>query len=413
MSSLGLLRVNPEAFVNEPGDTPGTRFYPNHTMIANASFTKNIGETFLYARAVNAPEKGGRIVFSNRLEVNMPLEVQLAMMVGFASEKYETEAYTIVLSHSKEDKEYLQKLQQEDPELVDKYVEKFLNELQNKGIDLMNTPFVVTEHLNTDCLHYHLIICATKFDNSRLDTGYIGKKAAMAAAAVSKKYGLHYANNLDFREEAFVSFSKKKQTSPSSSTPYKRKRRTKEQIAEDAARKKKKNEELKEKEKAEKINRKERLLLAEERKKWLKEIVEISFKNSKTKQEFRSLLSEKEIGVSKVSGKGWCVLFTEGEKTRIYPFQKLKIDETTISDIETMLNGSSNIELPLPQISFPSDGIIEGIKEVFPYASNWLDLSPTGVTDSSGGIGGGGPKNISKKKKKKDEEEKEGRGHGR
>ena len=385
-------------------------------MIANASFTKNIGETFLYARAVNAPEKGGRIVFSNRLEVNMPLEVQLAMMVGFASEKYETEAYTIVLSHSKEDKEYLQKLQQEDPELVDKYVEKFLNELQNQGIDLVNTPFVVTEHTNTDCLHYHLIICSTKFDNSRLDTGYIGKKAAMAAAAVSKKYGLHYANNLDFREEAFVSFSKKKQTSPSSTTPYKRKRRTKDQIAEDAARKKKKMMELQEKVKTELIDRATRIEKANERKKWLGEMVEFSLSHSSSKEEFRSLLSEKEIGVSKVSGRGWCILFTEGEKTRIYPFTKLNIDQATISDIEALLNGSRSNDRSsnFSQISFPLDGkIVETIKDVFPNASNWLDFPPSGVPDQSGGIGGGGPQNISKKKKKKDEEEKEGRGHGR
>ena len=347
-------------------------------------------------------------MFSNKLEVNMPLEVQLAMMVGFTSEKFETEAYTIVLSHSSEDKEMLEKIRQEDPDLLNSYDLNFLNELQNQGIDLANTPYVITEHTNTDCLHYHLIICSTKIDNSRLDAGYIGKKAAMAAAKVSKKFGLHYAKNLDRREDAFIEFSKKIQNSPSSSTPYKRKRRTKEQIAEDAARKKKKNMELKE--------RAERIKKADERKNWLKEMVEFSFHSSKTKEEFRSLLSEKEIGVSKVSGKGWCVLFTEGEKTRIYPFPKLNIDQATISDIEAMLETSRSNDsgLGLPQISFPLDGkIVNEIREVFPNASNWLDLSPTGGTDPSGGIGGGGPQNISKKKKKKDEEEKEGRGHGR
>ena len=65
------------------------------------------------------------------------------------------------------------------------------------------------EHINTDCDHYHMIVLTTKFDGSRLDTGFIGKKAAKAAWTASKKNGLHFAEGLEKREKARLKYIQK------------------------------------------------------------------------------------------------------------------------------------------------------------------------------------------------------------
>lgn len=116
-------------------------------------------------------------------------KTQLAYMKAYCSDKYEVKAINIVLSHSSKDK----KLLEDNPDKKDKYVTDFLQECQARGIDLENTPWIITEHINTDCDHYHMILLTTKFDGTRLDTGFIGAKMSQSAWAASKKNGLHFA----------------------------------------------------------------------------------------------------------------------------------------------------------------------------------------------------------------------------
>ena len=374
-------------------------------MLANASYSNSIKDSFLYARAVDEPEKGGRIVKSNCVFSGVPIDVQVAMMTGLTFSEYDVEAYTIVISHSEKDTEKIREMTKEDPDFPELYVDAFADELQKRGVDLANTPFVITEHTNTKCLHYHMVICSTKFDNSRLDSGFIGKKAAMAAAAVSRKFGLDYATNLDEREKTFRKKSSKIQND--FVPPLKRKRRTKEQIAEDAARKKK-----------EKEKRAQAVKEAQERKSFLKKSVESAFAKAKNKSEFRTLLAEKKVGISKIVGKGWCVLYTdeksEDKKTRIYAFSKLSIDNETISNIESMLNRADKYYEPSWEPTYlleEADNTVESIKDVFVESANKLeDLLSIGDSEQTVGIGGGSTKNLSNKKKKKGEEDDERNG---
>jgi len=171
-------------------------------MLATVSQTYSLRNSFFYDRAIDQKEKGGRVVAANGIPQYSSAKTQLNYMLAYCSDKYEVKAINIVLSHSSKDKELLEK----NPEKKDKYVTDFLQECQNRGIDLDNTPWIMMEHINTDCDHYHMIVLTTKFDGSRLDTGFIGKKAAKAAWAASKKNGLHFAEGLEKRERSRLNY---------------------------------------------------------------------------------------------------------------------------------------------------------------------------------------------------------------
>ena len=167
-------------------------------MLATASQTRSLVGSFYYDRALNQKIKGGHVVATNGIPQYASAAVQLAYMQAYCSEKYEVKAINIVLSHSSKDKELLAA----HPERKNRYVNDFLDECKKNGIDLTNAAWIMMEHVNTDCDHYHMILLTTKFDGSRLDTGFIGKRAAKAAMAASKKNGLHFAEGLEKREQA-------------------------------------------------------------------------------------------------------------------------------------------------------------------------------------------------------------------
>lgn len=171
-------------------------------MLATVSQTRSLVGSYIYDRALNQREKGGQVIASNGIPQYSSAKTQLAYMKAYCSDKYEVKAINIVLSHSSKDK----KLLEDNPDKKDKYVTDFLQECQARGIDLENTPWIITEHINTDCDHYHMILLTTKFDGTRLDTGFIGAKMSQSAWAASKKNGLHFAPGLDRRNEEWLKF---------------------------------------------------------------------------------------------------------------------------------------------------------------------------------------------------------------
>lgn len=88
-------------------------------MIAKASQTRSIADSFAYARAVDEPEKGGEIIRSNVLHNRMDFETQLALLESLSSPKYEVKGITVILSHSPEDtKTYLKNQEKRRSTLV-------------------------------------------------------------------------------------------------------------------------------------------------------------------------------------------------------------------------------------------------------------------------------------------------------
>ena len=152
--------------------------------------------SFYYDRALHSPEKGGKVIMANGVGLNMSPTAQLSMMEAYVNPKFKVKAYSVVISHSDEDNDRLK-----DPNFRNRMLHEFVNSCKNRGIDLDNIPYIIPEHTNTDNDHYHMLMLVNHFDGTRINTQYLGKRMAKAAVDVSKKYGLHYPEGWDVREE--------------------------------------------------------------------------------------------------------------------------------------------------------------------------------------------------------------------
>ena len=165
-------------------------------MFANVQPTRSLKSSFYYDRALHSPEKGGKVIMANGVGLNMSPTAQLSMMEAYVNPKFKVKAYSVVISHSNEDNDRLK-----DPNFRNRMLHEFVNSCKNRGIDLDNIPYIIPEHTNTDNDHYHMLMLVNHFDGTRINTQYLGKRMAKAAVDVSKKYGLHYPEGWDVREE--------------------------------------------------------------------------------------------------------------------------------------------------------------------------------------------------------------------
>ena len=186
-------------------------------MFANVQSTRSLKSSLYYDRAMRNPEKGGKVIMANGVGLNMSPTAQLAMLEAYVNPKFKVKAYSVVISHSDEDNERLK-----DPKFRELLLHEFVNECKKQGIDLDDIPYIIPEHINTDNDHYHMLMLVNHFDGTRINTQYLGKRMALAAVAVSKKYGLHYPEGWDKREAR----EKKYQTSGASGEKRERKPRT-------------------------------------------------------------------------------------------------------------------------------------------------------------------------------------------
>lgn len=166
-------------------------------MFANVAPTRSLKSSLYYDRALRNPEKGGKVIMANGVGLNMSPTAQLAMLEAYVNPKFKVKAYSVIISHSDEDNERLK-----DPKFQERLLHEFVNACKNRGIDLDNIPYIIPEHTNTDNIHYHMLMLINHFDGSRINTQYLGKRMAKAAVDVSKKFGLHYPEGWDKREES-------------------------------------------------------------------------------------------------------------------------------------------------------------------------------------------------------------------
>lgn len=177
-------------------------------MIALVSQTVSISGSFKYDRAMGkcatdeaGREKGGYVVRANGIPIGLDPNLQLALLRSCCNDKYKVKAINIVLSHSKLDRD---RIASSSDLQKNKFISDFLDELRKQGVDIDNAAYIMMAHHNTDCLHYHMILLTTKFDGSRLNTNYIGKKAARAAYLASVENNLHYAAGMDARYQGWL-----------------------------------------------------------------------------------------------------------------------------------------------------------------------------------------------------------------
>ena len=164
-------------------------------MFANVVPTRSLRSSLYYARALREPDKGGKVIMANGVGLHMSPTAQLAMMESYCNPKFKVKAFSIVISHSDEDNERLK-----DPKFRELMIHEFVNSCKVHGVPLDDIPYLIPEHTNTDNDHYHMVMLVNKFDGTRINTQFLGKRMAKAAVDVSRKYGLHYPLGWDERD---------------------------------------------------------------------------------------------------------------------------------------------------------------------------------------------------------------------
>lgn len=160
-------------------------------MIAKVSRSNDVAFTLCYGQN---PEKGGEVFCLNEtLEGQTSKEMArdwLAM-----TNRYSPMCYHIVISMSDGDTEKIRNIDNpaDRVEFERNVIDAFMRELDQRGNNVFDCPFVVAHHENTDNEHFHIAILTTTVDGGRLRDSFIKKNATRAAAKVSEEYGLEAA----------------------------------------------------------------------------------------------------------------------------------------------------------------------------------------------------------------------------
>lgn len=160
-------------------------------MIAKVLRSDNVAYTLSYGQN---PEKGGEVFYLNEtLEGQTPKEMADDWLA--IANKYSPMCYHIVISMSDGDTEKIRSIDNpaDRVEFERNVIDAFMCELDQRGNNVFDCPFVVAHHENTDNEHFHIAILTTTVDGRRLHDSFIKKNAVRAAAKVSEEYGLEAA----------------------------------------------------------------------------------------------------------------------------------------------------------------------------------------------------------------------------
>lgn len=148
------------------------------------------------------PEKGGEVFYLNEtLEGQTPKEMADDWLA--IANKYSPMCYHIVISMSDGDTEKIRSIDNpaDRVEFERNVIDAFMCELDQRGNNVFDCPFVVAHHENTDNEHFHIAILMTTVDGRRLHDSFIKKNAVRAAAKISEEYGLEAAPRALYLEQ--------------------------------------------------------------------------------------------------------------------------------------------------------------------------------------------------------------------
>ena len=160
-------------------------------MIAKVLRSDNVTYTLSYGQN---SEKGGEVFYLNEtLEGQTPKEMADDWLA--IANKYSPMCYHIIISMSNGDTEKIRSIDNpaDRVEFERNVIDAFMRELDQRGNNVFDCPFVVAHHENTDNEHFHIAILTTTVDGRRLRDSFIKKNAVRAAAKVSEEYGLEAA----------------------------------------------------------------------------------------------------------------------------------------------------------------------------------------------------------------------------
>ena len=168
-------------------------------MIAKVLRSNNVAYTLSYGQN---PEKGGEVFYLNEtLEGQTPKEMAEDWLA--IANKYSPMCYHIIISMSDGDTEKIRSIDNpaDRVEFERNVIDAFMRELDQRGNNVFDCPFVVAHHENTDNEHFHIAILTTTVDGRRLHDSFIKKNTVRAAAKISEEYGLEAAPRALYLEQ--------------------------------------------------------------------------------------------------------------------------------------------------------------------------------------------------------------------
>ena len=159
-------------------------------MIAKVNATSHITRAVLYGQDES---KGGEILLYKDVDMTATPEEQARDLVKMSG-PYKVKAYNIILSLDDKDTEkFRQKSVAERFRIECELIRSFISEMEKRGTNITDCPFVVARHGNTDNEHFHMTVLTTTVDGHHIHDSFIKKNAARAAAKVSEMYELNAA----------------------------------------------------------------------------------------------------------------------------------------------------------------------------------------------------------------------------
>ena len=159
-------------------------------MIAKVNTTSHVTRSVLYGQN---EQKGGEVLLYNFVDMAATPEEQAADLNAISND-YRVKAYNIILSFDDKDTQILRQMNKQKRFAFERdVIRAFIEEMVKRGTNLMDCPFLVARHGNTDNEHFHMTVLTTTIDGHRIHDSFIKKNAIRSAACISQMYGLRAA----------------------------------------------------------------------------------------------------------------------------------------------------------------------------------------------------------------------------
>ena len=236
-------------------------------MIARVTRSANVHASLIYGQN---PAKGGEVFLLNETDGRASPKEQADDWLAMAN-PYRTMCYNIVISMSREDTRKIRNIDslEKRVDFERRVISAFLRELNLRGNNVFDCPFVVAHHGNTECEHFHITVLTTTVDGRRFNDRFIKKNACRSAAKVSEEYGLEAAPRaLTLERRHQVAQGRRKSSSEKETA------RTKESVSPAEGQGRKRGYTRVEKDTGQMRERRERIIRAEKRKKQCRYLIE-------------------------------------------------------------------------------------------------------------------------------------------
>ena len=319
-------------------------------MIAKVNSTSHITRAVMYGQD---ERKGGEVLLIQHVDMTVSPEEQAADLNAMSKPPFRVKAYNIILSFDDEDTEKIRQMEEGRRYRFERDIIKaFIVEMEKRGTNITDCPFVVARHGNTDNEHFHITVLTTTIDGEHIHDSYIKKNAIRSAAKISEDFGLRAAPKALRNEIAHqVAMGERDANIKGTRRVRNRQSNTAENIQD-------------------RMRRREAVEKAERRKAMLKRNIERIARES-TAANFSEKLKAEGMSLCQLQ-KGWGVTVTfEEDKERTYTFAQLDVDYELVTPLlgippkaKEVSSNKRKVSVRKRVVPSPSGSITHAVKKV-------------------------------------------------